>query len=89
MGVGMKLKVKAAIQQPIAWKKRIYFTYEDTQYVVNLVHDLDNGYELHWIQEGNNDFPSEPKWLDSFVENELNGESFESWLDDATEDLNG
>ena len=89
MGVRMKLKIKAAIQEPTAWKKRIYFTYDNTQYVVNLFHEIDNGYQLYWIQEGNTEFPQKPKWVDSFIQDELKGMSFESWLDDMSEDLNG
>ena len=85
----MKLKVKASLQEPVAWKKRIYFTYEYTQYTVNLFHDTDNGYKLYWVQEGDKDFPDEPKWLASFIQDELKGMSFASWLDEMSEDLNG
>jgi len=90
MGVGMKLKVKALIEEPIATQKRIYFEYDKTEYIVTLVHRIESGYELNWVKEGNTDYPQEPpKWLWSFIEDELKGMSFESWLYDMTEDLNG
>ena len=84
----MKLKVKS-LQELGARKKRIYFTYEYTQYIVTLDHKIESGYQLDWIKEGNTDYPNEPKWVESFIKDELKGMSFEKWLDDMSEDLNG
>ncbi len=85
----MRLKVKAAIEEPIATQKRIWFEYDKTQYVVTLLNRIESGYQLEWIKEGNTYYPNEPKWVDSFIKDELKGMSFERWLNDMTEDLNG
>lgn len=85
MGVGMKIRIKGHTEETTAWKKRIYFTYDNVDYVVNLFHDMDSGYELYWVKEGEKDYPDTPKWVGKFEEEELKGMSFMSWLDDETE----
>lgn len=86
MGVGMNLRIKGATKETTAWKKRIYFNYSNNEYIVNLFHDIETGYTLYWVKEGNKDYPEQPKWVEDFVTNILQGGSFESWLDKMTEE---
>ena len=79
--------VKRSSRQPTAWKKRIYFTYEEVEYAVNLFYDFDEGYKLYWLDEnGQYGYGDEPKWVKQFEAKKLNGESFAFWLDENSEE---
>jgi len=81
------VKIKSSSRQATAWKKRIYFSYDGVEYTVNLFYAFDEGYELYWLdQNGQYNHIDEPKWVKEFEAKELNGESFEFWLDENTEE---
>lgn len=79
----MSLRVKGSVENVQAWKRRVYFEYENNQYVVNLFHDVDTGFELLWLEKDGKPISQEPSWVKEY-EKTLRNKSFMLHLDELS-----
>lgn len=80
-----EIRIKGSIQEVSAWKRHIYFTYNEKDYEVNLFWDEHDGYELIWLENGRStrdingkfEFIPTPEWAIKYDESGSNNLSMD------------
>ena len=86
MNTTKDIKITGVRHEETAWKRYIYFKYENTEYSVLLFWDEFNGYELYWKNEDSALINSlkTPEWAVEWNEDGHDFMTLEHYLDELT-----